>query len=123
MCVFYMKSTAKKRYMLTDNDLSGLGSIKRKNPHRPNWQPMQLLLESQVSQKAFKKHGHQRDIERKARELLHRKLRSRMRRREEEINREKEHEKKLERLKQRIEEHSQQAPASATVDDDVVEDI
>ena len=42
------QSTARDRYSLTDGDLKGQGSLRKANPHKRDWQPMQLFMESQV---------------------------------------------------------------------------
>ena len=44
------QSNAKQQYLLTDRDLSKLGSISKENPRHKDWQPMKLFLESQVVQ-------------------------------------------------------------------------
>ncbi|KAL6783878.1 XPA1 [Auxenochlorella protothecoides x Auxenochlorella symbiontica] len=43
------KSTARIRYTLTDSDLKPLGSLRKANPHRKDWQPMHLYMQSQFS--------------------------------------------------------------------------
>lgn len=47
-CCPSLQSTAKQRYHLTDVDLKPLGSLRKANPHRKDWQPMHLYLESQA---------------------------------------------------------------------------
>ncbi|KAL6783876.1 XPA1 [Auxenochlorella protothecoides x Auxenochlorella symbiontica] len=51
------KSTARIRYTLTDSDLKPLGSLRKANPHRKDWQPMHLYMQSQVEEVARSKHG------------------------------------------------------------------
>lgn len=43
-----LQSSARAQFMLSDNDLSKLGSLRRKNPNHKDWQPMQLYMLSQV---------------------------------------------------------------------------
>lgn len=45
------QSTAKQRYYLTDGDLKRLGFLRKPNPHKKDWQPMHLYLESQVGRR------------------------------------------------------------------------
>lgn len=33
---------------MSDGDLAKLGSLRKSNPHKADWTPMQLFLESQV---------------------------------------------------------------------------
>ena len=68
------QSTAKQRYCVTDGDLKGLGFLRKPNPHRRDFQPMQLLLESQVRAAAHAKHGGQEGVEEHARALLDAKM-------------------------------------------------
>ena len=42
------QSTAKQTYSVSDADLAKLGSLRKANPHKADWTPMQLFLESQV---------------------------------------------------------------------------
>ena len=42
------QSTAKQLYLLTDGDLKKLGSIQKENPHKKQWNPMRLYMQSQV---------------------------------------------------------------------------
>ena len=42
------KSQAKEAFLLTDKDLSGLGTLTRTNPQHKAWKPMLLFLQSQV---------------------------------------------------------------------------
>jgi hypothetical protein len=43
-----VQSTAKQRYSLSDAELAPLGSLRKANPHKKDWQAMHLYLESQV---------------------------------------------------------------------------
>jgi hypothetical protein len=121
--MFVLQSTAKRKYLLTDGELKKLGFLKRKNPHKPDWQPMQLLLESQVQQIAQEKHGGEQAIEQKVKESLDRKLQARVRRREEDREKESKHAERLERIKRKIEEGEGQEPPQADVNAEDVEDI
>lgn len=73
-----MQSTAKQRYQVTDNDLKKLGNLKKTNPHKKNWQPMNLYLESQVKHIAYERHGNEEGIEKHARSILDKKLQARL---------------------------------------------
>ncbi len=42
------QSTAKQQYSVCDADLSRLGSLRKANPHKKDWQAMHLYMESQV---------------------------------------------------------------------------
>ncbi len=42
------QTTAKQRYFVTDNDLKKLGSLRKANPHKKDWQQMHLYLQSQA---------------------------------------------------------------------------
>jgi hypothetical protein len=77
-----MQSTAKQQYLLSDGDLSKLGSLRRNNPHRKDWQPMKLYMESQVVDLAISKYGgiHQIEAHRKA--VVNKKLQNRLQQRE-----------------------------------------
>ena len=57
------KSTAKSAYLLTDTDLSKLGSISKPNPQNSRWKPMKLYLERQCEEAAIKKHGSMEELE------------------------------------------------------------
>lgn len=52
-----MQSAAKKEFVLSDRDLARLGSLKKRNPQHPDWQPMLLYLKSQVEQVSRNLHG------------------------------------------------------------------
>jgi len=43
-----VQSTAKQLYLLTDGDLKKVGSIQKENPHKKEWNPMRLYMQSQV---------------------------------------------------------------------------
>ena len=43
-----LQSTAKQLYLLTDGDLKKLGSVQKENPHKKEWNPMRLYMQSQV---------------------------------------------------------------------------
>ena len=49
------KSQAKEVYLLTDGDLSGLGSVKRGNPRNSNWSQMRLFLASDLERLSERK--------------------------------------------------------------------
>lgn len=49
-CFRLLQSTARIRYTLTDSDLKQLGSLRKANPHRKDWQPMHLYMQSQVGE-------------------------------------------------------------------------
>ncbi|KDD73905.1 hypothetical protein H632_c1742p0, partial [Helicosporidium sp. ATCC 50920] len=53
-----MQSAAKKEFVLSDRDLARLGSLKKRNPQHPDWQPMLLYLKSQVEQVSRNLHGN-----------------------------------------------------------------
>ncbi|RMZ53947.1 hypothetical protein APUTEX25_004972 [Auxenochlorella protothecoides] len=55
--LWLFQSTARIRYTLTDSDLKPLGSLRKANPHRKDWQPMHLYMQSQVEEVARSKHG------------------------------------------------------------------
>ena len=57
------KSTAKSAYLLTETDLSKLGSISKPNPQNSRWKPMKLYLERQCEEAAIKKHGSMEKLE------------------------------------------------------------
>lgn len=50
IAIAFLQSTARIRYTLTDSDLKPLGSLRKANPHRKDWQPMHLYMQSQVGQ-------------------------------------------------------------------------
>lgn len=119
-----MQSTAKQQYQLTDGDLSKLGSVKRSNPHRKDWNAMRLYLESQVKEIAFAKHGGAEGIEARARAILDAKLQSRLKKREEEKEKEAREASRLKRIRKKIEtEAATDALAQAQLTVDEVEEI
>lgn len=51
-CPFFgprAQSTSRQRYSLCVGDLAPLGSLRKANPHKKDWQAMHLYLESQAS--------------------------------------------------------------------------
>jgi hypothetical protein len=52
-----MQSAAKQQFGLTDGDLKKLGSVRRANPQRKDWHPMQLFMRAQVAEASRQKHG------------------------------------------------------------------
>lgn len=72
------KAAAKKQYCLTDGDLAKLGSVKRNNPHRKDWQPMRLYLEDQVQKVSYKKYGGFQGLESHARAMLDQRLKTKL---------------------------------------------
>lgn len=76
--MYHVQSTAKQNYLLSDNDLKNAPCLKRANPHRKDWQPMKLYLESHVQGIAFQKYGGQEGLEKEARSRVSRKLESRL---------------------------------------------
>jgi hypothetical protein len=109
------KSTAKQTYQLTDGDISKLGSVKRANPHRKDWQPMRLYLESQVREIAYTKHGGAEGIEARARAVLDAKLQTRLRKRQEEKHKEQQESDRLKRIRKKIEEREEEVGAAVVV--------
>lgn len=73
------KTNAKSQFCITDGDIKKLGGLKRSNPHKKNWQPMVLLLQSQVEEIAIAKHGSLENIAEKQNEILDQKLQARLR--------------------------------------------
>jgi DNA repair protein len=57
------KATAKAAYLLTETDLSKLGSLSQPNPHNSRWKPMKLFLERQCEDMSVQKHGSLADLE------------------------------------------------------------
>jgi len=111
------KSTAKERYQLTDGDISTIGSIKRDNPYRKDWQPMRLCLESQVKEVAFSKHGGVEGIEARARAVLDSKLQTRLKKRQEEKKKEQQETERLKRIRKKIEENEEDIGTAVGVTD------
>jgi DNA repair protein len=101
------KSTSKETYQLTDGDISKLGSMKRSNPHRKDWQPMKLYLESQVREVAVSKHGGVEGIEARARAVLNAKLQTRLKKRQAEKQKEQQETDRLERIRRKIEQNEE----------------
>lgn len=111
------KSTAKLQYQLTDGDISKLGSVKRSNPHRKDWQPMRLYLDSQVREVAMKKHGSEEGIEARARAVLDAKLQTRLKRRQEDKQKEQQETERLKRIRKKIEEKEEDVGIAVDVSD------
>jgi len=78
LCLLCLQSTAKQQYLLSDNDLRNAPCLRRANPHRKDWQPMKLYLESHVQEIAFEKYGGQEGLEKEARGRVCRKLEARL---------------------------------------------
>ena len=72
------QSTAKQQYGLTDGDLKKLGSLRRSNPQRKDWHPMQLFLEAQVKEASQLKHGGTEGVEERQRARLDQRLQDRL---------------------------------------------
>lgn len=117
------KSAAKMQFQITDGDMARLGSVRRANPHRKDWQPMRLYLESQVRAVAHAKHGGEEGVEARARAVLDAKLQGRIRRREEERGRKEREEARLAAIRRRVAEGEAPAPGEAPLDEDEVEEI
>jgi DNA repair protein len=111
------KSTAKQSYQLTDGDISKLGSVKRSNPHKKDWQPMRLYLESQVREVAFEKHGGAEGIEARARAVLDAKLQTRIKKRQEEKHKEQQETERLKRIRKKVEEKEEDVGVAIVVSD------
>lgn len=120
---FILQSAAKTQYFLADGDFKTLGYVRRKNPHKRDWQPMKLYMESQIREIAFAKHGGEDGIEAKARQLLDNKLQTRLNKREQERQKEERHEARRKRIKQRIEEDLQKPVEQAELSEEDVEEI
>mmetsp|Transcript_8164 Transcript_8164/g.17499 ORF Transcript_8164/g.17499 Transcript_8164/m.17499 type:complete len:175 (+) Transcript_8164:18-542(+) len=87
------KSNAKQLYMLTDKDLSKLGTVTKTNPQHKNWTAMKLYLQSQVEEVAVRKHGSLEDIEEMRHNRLEAKINDRLnKRKQQEMHTEKEEE-------------------------------
>ncbi|KAI7840828.1 hypothetical protein COHA_005474 [Chlorella ohadii] len=98
-----LQSTAKQSYSVSDGDLAKLGSLRKSNPHKADWTPMQLFLESQVARLAHDKFGGAEQLQEHQRARADAKLQSKLRRREEEKAKEKKEAARLARIRQRIE--------------------
>ncbi|KAL4857824.1 DNA repair protein [Chlorella vulgaris] len=122
------KSTAKQRYSLSDAELVPLGSLRKANPHKKDWQAMHLYLESQVARVSHRKYGGAEGLIQHQQARLDSSMDSKIRRREKEKQQEQREGERLRRIRQRIgeggEEAVQQAAATAAELSDVeVEEI
>ncbi|KAL4448613.1 hypothetical protein ABPG75_005832 [Micractinium tetrahymenae] len=100
------KSTAKQQYSVGDADLARLGSLRKANPHKKDWQAMHLYMESQVARLAHDKHGGEEGLQQHQQAKLDKQLESRLKRRQEEKQKEAEEAARLARIRQRIEEEA-----------------
>jgi len=75
------KSLAKQKYLVTDGDLSRLGSLSKENPRHREWSKMKLYLESQVSEVSRLKHGDEEDLEHTRDERIRKRILKRQERR------------------------------------------
>eukprot|EP00890_Picochlorum_soloecismus_P005771 jgi/Picsp_1/6195/NSC_03549-R1_xeroderma pigmentosum group a len=98
------KSTGKQKYLLSDNDLRNAPCLKRANPHRKDWQPMKLYLESHLQGIAFEKYGGQEGLEKEARGRVSRKLEARLKEKETQVYQEARRSKRLKEIRESIEE-------------------
>ncbi|GAB5363081.1 hypothetical protein AAMO2058_000852800 [Amorphochlora amoebiformis] len=57
------KSKAKQHYLLTEGELSGLGTISKPNPHKSTWAPMKLYLKEQVVKISRRKYENEEALE------------------------------------------------------------
>lgn len=105
------KSTARQKYFVTDSEMKRLGSLRKCNPHKKEWQKMHLYLETQIQEIAYKKYGGPEGIEEHQRKLLDDQLLSRMRKREEDRGKDEREAAKLQRIKDRILIRSVKEPA------------
>ncbi|EFN56101.1 hypothetical protein CHLNCDRAFT_144686 [Chlorella variabilis] len=116
-------STAKQRYSLSDGDLAKLGSLRKANPHKKDWQPMHLYLESQVAAAAHAKHGGAEGLQQFQQGRLDARMQSKLKRRQEEKRREQQEEARLRRIRQRIDGQGRGQDAEAALSDNEVEEI
>ncbi|KAL4424623.1 hypothetical protein ABPG77_002241 [Micractinium sp. CCAP 211/92] len=100
------KSTAKQRYSVGDADLSRLGSLRKANPHKKDWQAMHLYMESQVARLAHDKHGGAEGLQQHQQARQDKQLEGRLKRRAEEKRKEAEEAARLARIRQRIEQEA-----------------
>lgn len=101
------KSTAKQRYSLSDSDLSRLGSLRKSNPHKKDWQAMHLFMESQVARVAHDKYGGAEGLQQHQLTKVEAQMEGKLKRRAEEKRREAAEAARLERIRQRISEEQQ----------------
>ncbi|GAB4817316.1 hypothetical protein N2152v2_004362 [Parachlorella kessleri] len=98
------KTTAKQRYYVTDNDLRKLGSLRKANPHKKDWQQMHLYMQSQVEAVSHEKHGGAEGLEEHQQRLLDHKLQERIKKREGQKRKEEVEAEQRDRFKRRMEE-------------------
>lgn len=96
------KSTAKELYLLTDGDLKKLGSIQKENPHKKQWNPMRLYMQSQVEGASYAKYGGFDGVQEARREQLENQAAARMKRKAAETKQEKNKDKRMDNIKQKI---------------------
>lgn len=96
------KASAKQRYHVSDNDLKKLGSLRKSNPHKKDWQPMHLYMQSQVEAVSHQKHGGREGLEEYSQRLLDQKMQERIKRRESAKRKEDEETARLDRIKRRM---------------------
>ena len=96
------QSNAKQQYLLTDRDLSKLGSISKENPRHKDWQPMKLFLESQVIRASRDKFGTEDDLEERRDEVVRKRILKRQSRRIDKQLEDERKEKRLKRVRERV---------------------
>lgn len=96
------KSTAKQLYLLTDGDLKKVGSIQKDNPHKKEWNPMRLYMQSQVEEASYKKYGGFDGVQEARRQQLDLQAASRLKRKAVEAKKETSNDTRMNNLKQRI---------------------
>ena len=76
-CALISKTTATKRFHVTDLDLEALGSLSKANPHHATWAPTKLYMQSQVEALAHAKWGGAAGLAKRRRDLFERRTRAR----------------------------------------------
>lgn len=96
------KSTAKQLYLLTDGDLKKLGSIEKPNPHKKEWNPMRLYMQSQVEEASYKKYGGFDGVQEARRQQLDAQASARMKRKAVESKKENSQDARVANIKRKI---------------------
>lgn len=96
------KSTAKQLYLLTDGDLKKLGSVQKENPHKKEWNPMRLYMQSQVEEASYKKYGGFDGVQEARRQQLDAQAATRVKRKAAEAKKESTQDARMDNIKRQI---------------------
>lgn len=96
------KSTAKQLYLLTDGDLKKLGSVQKENPHKKEWNPMRLYMQSQVEEASYKKYGGFDGVQEARRQQLDAQAATRVKRKAAEAKKESTQDARMDNIKRKI---------------------